>query len=130
MNIRPDSNRYDHDEAFDIAMRELHAQALMQVSPQTRARLRAARTAAAQRAPMRGFGWVLASGCAAVFALAIGLQWHRSPGVTVPTQIADTETADYATDGAYGALAALDENPDFYLWLASNDDTLPVALER
>ena len=24
-----------------------------------------------------------------------------------------------------GMLAALDENPDLYLWLAANDDTLP-----
>jgi hypothetical protein len=79
---------------------------------------------------MRGFGWVLASGFAAVFALAIGVQWQGVPNVTAPAQMADTETVDYVFDGMDTAVATLDENPDFYLWLASNDDTLPVALER
>lgn len=131
MNIRHETNRHDPDEAFDAAMRDLHARALAQVSPQTRHRLRAARTAAsAPRAPMRGFGWVLASGFAAVFALAIGLQWQGSPGVTAPTLADGPDTVDYVIDGMDTAVATLDENPDFYLWLASNDDTLPVALER
>lgn len=131
MNIRHDSNRPDQDDAFDAAMRDLHAQALTQVSPRTRNRLRAARTAAAvQRAPVRGFGWVLASGFAAVFALAIGLQWQGSPGITAPARTADTDPVDQVVDGMDAAVATLDENPDFYLWLASNDDTLPVALER
>lgn len=129
MNIRYENNRHD-DDSFDAAMRDLHAQALMQVSPQTRNRLRAARTAAAQRAPVRGFGWVLASGFAAVFALAIGLQWQGPSGVSAPTPVADSDTVDYVIDGMDTAVATLDENPDFYLWLASNDDTLPGALER
>lgn len=126
---RHDGGRHDRDEAFDRAMRQRHAQALTQVSAQTRARLRAARTAAvSQRAPMRGFGWALASGCAAIVALAIGLQL-RAPSSTasLPTQIAATEAASYAIDGT---IDTLDENPDLYLWLAFNDDTLPVAWER
>lgn len=128
MNIRHDGGRND-DDAFDRAMRELHAQSLTAVSPQARARLRAARTAAgAARAPMRGFGWVLASGCAAVFALTIGLQW-RGPSPTAPAP-APTATIDAADDDTDSTVATLDENPDLYLWLASNDDTLPVALER
>lgn len=130
------SIRHNHDESFDRAMRDLHAQALTRVSPQTRARLRAARTAAdtrhaPQRAPMRGLGWVLAGGCAAVFALAIGLQW-RGPSSTanVPTQTAGTEAADDSIDSTDSAVDALDENPDLYLWLASNDDALPNPSER
>lgn len=125
MNIRYD---HDHNDAFDGAMRELHAQALTQVSPRTRARLRAARTAAAtQRTPMRGLRWALATGFVAVFALSIGLQW-RGPSSTanLPTRTAVIEAAN---DNTGGSVEALDENPDFYLWLASND-SLPVAMER
>ena len=130
------SIRHHPDESFDRAMRDLHAQALTRVSPQTRARLRAARTAAdtrhaPQRAPMRGLGWVLAGGCAAVFALAIGLQWRGpSPTANVPTQTAGTEAADDSIDSTDSAVDALDENPDLYLWLASNDDALPNPSER
>lgn len=115
----------DHDEAFDRAMRGLHAQALTQVSARTRARLRASRTAAIHPAPARGLRWAVAGGFAAIFALAIGLQW-RGPASTgpAPTQTAAIEAVDY------GAVATLDENPDLYLWLASNDDTLPSSWER
>lgn len=125
MNIR---YNHDHNDAFDGAMRELHAQALTQVSPQTRTRLRAARAAAATRqAPTRGLRWALATGFVAVFALAIGLQW-RGPSSTanLPTQTAAIEAAN---DNTGGSVEVLDENPDFYLWLASND-SLPVAMER
>lgn len=114
------------DESFDSAMRELHAQALTHVSPMTRARLRVGRTSA-QRAPIRGFGWALASSFAAIFAIAIGVQLQKPPAATVPAQTATSATPDSSTDDV---IATLDENPDFYLWLASNDDTLPVALER
>ncbi len=126
MNIRDDFGRHDHDDAFDRAMRKLHAQALMQVSPRTRARLRAARTAAATRgAPTRGLRWAVATGFVVVFALAIGLQW-RGPS-SIPTQTAAIGAANGGTDNAVGTL---DENPDLYLWLASNDDTLPDTWER
>jgi len=126
------SIRHHPDESFDRAMRDLHAQALTRVSPQTRARLRATRTAADTRhAPMRGLVWVLAGGCAAVFALAIGLQWRGpSPTTNVPTQTAGTEAADDSIDSTDSAVDALDENPDLYLWLASNDDALPNPSER
>ncbi len=136
MNIRYDGSRREGqhsgaEECFDRTMRELHGQALTQVSPQVRARLRAARTAAAtERAPMHGWRWVLASGCAAVFALAIGLQWQEQSPASLPTQTAGNEVADDDTDDDVIALATLDESPDLYLWLASNDDTLPVAWER
>lgn len=115
----------DHDESFDRAMRDLHAQALTHVSARTRARLRAARTAAIRPAPARGLRWAVASGFAAIFALAIGLQWW-GPSSTgqAPVQTAAIDAADY------GAVATLDENPDLYLWLASNDDTLPSSWER
>lgn len=113
----------EHDGAFDRAMRDLHAQALLQVSPRTRERLHAARAAARRPAPGRGLRWALATGLAAVFALAIGLQW-RGPSSAAPERTAAIEAP------GYDAVATLDENPDLYLWLASNDDTLPATWER
>lgn len=122
------------DDRFDNAMRDLHAQAVSQVSSATRARLRVARHAAArptgEREPRRGFTWVLGSGLAAVFAVAIGLQLRPAqapaPAASAPPLVATTGTPANATSfDADTALAALDENPDLYLWLASNDDAVP-----
>ncbi|MEG3790370.1 hypothetical protein V1318_09605 [Lysobacter sp. CCNWLW3] len=120
------------DRAFDEAARALHRRALAEVSPSTRARLRLARHAASAdaRAPRRGLGWALASGCAAVFALAIGLQLQRGPQTGAPIQaapsIAGLPAPEAAAYDSSTALASLDENPDFYLWLASDDD-LPAT---
>ena len=118
------------DDRFDQAMRELHAQAVSQVSSPTRARLRAARQHAAsrpgaEREPRRGLNWVLGSGLAAVFAVAIGLQLRpvQAPAPASPSAVATTANA--TTFDADTAVAALDENPDLYLWLASNDDAVP-----
>lgn len=126
MNPGDDMNQHD-DERFDQAMRGLHAQALSQVSSATRARLRVARHAAATpagaRAPRRGFGWVLASGCAAVFALVIGLQLRPVPAPDAPPAAIATTASAYDADTA---VAVLDENPDLYLWLAYNDDAVPT----
>ena len=122
------------DDRFDHAMRDLHAQAVSQVSSATRARLRVARHAAArptgEREPRRGFTWVLGSGLAAVFAVAIGLQLRPAqapaPAASAPPLVATTGTPANATSfDADTAIAALDENPDLYLWLASNDDAVP-----
>ncbi|MFC3552040.1 hypothetical protein ACFOLC_13600 [Lysobacter cavernae] len=133
MNMH-DNDNHDRDQAFDQAMRRLHAQAVEQVSPATRARLRAARHVGAEaaRAPRRGFGWVLASGCAAVFALAIAMQLQPRPASTPATaSFATTSTPDTGTLYEVGtAVAALDENPDLYLWLASNDDAMPATMEQ
>ncbi|MDI9238968.1 hypothetical protein QLQ15_08570 [Lysobacter sp. LF1] len=127
MNPGDDPMNHTDDERFDQAMRALHTQAVSQVSSATRARLRVARHAAAtpagERAPRRGFGWVLASGFAAVFALAIGLQLR--PTITPDAAPAAVATAPNAYD-ADTAVAMLDESPDLYLWLASNDDAMPT----
>jgi len=134
MNIRDDRGRHDRDQAFDCATRELHAHALTQVSPHVRARLRAARVGASAAAgvSMHRFGWMLATGFAAVFALAIGVQWRSAaPAPTdMAASVADidgADTNDAEAGNADGATATLDENPDFYLWLASNDDAVPVT---
>ncbi len=126
MNHQDNRGPTGHDAAFDLAMRDLHARALTQVSPRTRARLRAARTTAVNRAPTKGLRWILATGFVVVFALAIGLQQWRQPrsNASEPTRTAAIDATDY------GAVATLDENPDLYLWLASNDDSLSASWER
>ncbi|WP_342317066.1 hypothetical protein [Lysobacter sp. FW306-1B-D06B] len=121
------------DDRFDQTMRALHAQAVAQVSSPTRARLRVARQAAArpavEREPRRGLNWVLGSGLAAVFAVAIGLQLRPSQAPAPAPSAAAVASATSESNTAFDtdtAIAALDENPDLYLWLASNDDAVPT----
>ncbi|MGO4223455.1 hypothetical protein AB4Y64_16550 [Lysobacter sp. TAF61] len=136
MSRNEQDERTADERAFDQAMRRLHAQAVDQVSPATRTRLRVARqaatTPASARDRRRGPGWVMASGFAAVFALAIGLLLRPSPQAPVPAAavavsqpaaaVATTAAPHYDPDSA---VAVLDENPDLYLWLAANDDAMP-----
>ncbi|WP_394540430.1 hypothetical protein PRJ39_07340 [Lysobacter enzymogenes] len=126
------------DARFDAALRDLHAQALERVSPQVRQRLRTIRSEAAAQ-PRRGhgglLGWTLASSGVAAVALALGLQFVGGGAplpAAAPAQVAQQPSAAapvaVAADASYDpdtAVAALDENPDLYLWLASNTDALP-----
>lgn len=123
-----------HADRFDHLARERHAQAVAALSPQLRARLRGARHAARTAPPRRGFGWVVAGGFAALFA--VGVAWQLQPGPTTPAAspplvAASAEAPDRPMGDAEvdDLLAALDESPDLYLWLAANDDTLPPPLE-
>lgn len=123
------------DLAFDRVAQRHHADALAAMSPRTLARLRATRHAATSAHPTRrGLGWLLASGVAAVLALAIAVQLQRAPvESTAPLQAAAT-AADgeldpaFANDEYRSLVAGLDENPDLYLWLAANDEALPGAM--
>ncbi len=129
------------DARFDAALRDLHAQALERVSPQVRQRLRTIRSEAAAQ-PRRGrgglLGWALASSGVAAVALALGLQFvgagAPAPGpAPAPLAVAiapasEAAAAPVTVETGYDpdtAVAALDENPDLYLWLASNSDALP-----
>lgn len=127
---------------FDRAARERHADALVDVSPLVRSRLQRARqqaslSGAAKRSPT--WAW---AGSAAVLALAlvIGVQFQHAP-VPTPSNTPLATTPAATTDRALAAfdnddtevaqlLAALDENPDFYLWLAANDGALSTPMER
>ncbi|GGK00472.1 hypothetical protein GCM10011394_07160 [Luteimonas terricola] len=114
-------------------MRALHAQAVEQVPSRTLYALRVRRENAAKtpaRPLHRAAGWWLAAACAAVFALAIGL---RQPGLepapageSVPTLAAATEAVEAATYDE--GFAALDEDPDLFLWLAAQDSQI-LAME-
>lgn len=125
------------NDRFDLAMRELHRDALAHLGADTRRRLRDARSAATPPARERRFGWPLASACAALFALAIAWPLRspppaaadRAPAPTAsrPGPAAPAATAPVPTEIPV-AIAALEESPDFYLWLASNDAT-PDLLE-
>ena len=121
---------------FDRQVQALHARALEQVAPRTLHALRVRRANAAAAAHggapgthRRPWGWWLAAAAAAVFALAVGL---RMPGTEpaadggLPTLAAATDAVEAATyeDG----LAALDEDPDLYLWLAAQDSQI-LAME-
>jgi hypothetical protein len=133
-----DFNHHDtSDDAFDRAMRQHHREALARVGPRMQARLRHAREVAARQTratparPRTGIGWGLAGATAAVFALAIGMQWFgpmSSDTVPPPDDTIVAADAMLASD-VDDVLATLDENPDFYLWLAANDDALPPTME-
>lgn len=125
MNPGIDESSIGNNQAFDRDMRQLHATAVTHISPQTLARLRAARHGA-QVAPQRGHAWrwISASAFSAVLAVAIGVQFLPR---SVPVPI--TETTLAATGNDYSDnVAVLDENPDLYLWLASSEAD-PLAME-
>jgi hypothetical protein len=106
----------NRDARFDAAMRQLHESAVDRVSGRTRLQLQQApRTApATSSARPHRVAWPLAASFAAVLALMVGMQlWNEpAPAPAAPATVADTD-ADID--------AVLDENPDLYLWLASND---------
>lgn len=135
-------NHPDHDHDFDLQARGLHAHALDRLSPAVRARLRDARhTAATSTPPAHRFGWLLAGGTvAATVAMMLALQLRPATPEPEPApRMADASpTLDPAERASQRAeidsevedmLAALDENPDLYLWLAANDDALPPPSE-
>ena len=126
------SREHDHDPLardarFDAAMRALHADAVAHVGPHLRARLQpgAARTRAAARPAGRAgwhrglaFGGALAAVCAV--AIGLGLRPSPAPGVaSTPAAVASIQDVD---------ASELEQDPDFYAWLASDDATL-VAME-
>lgn len=115
-----------HDDEFDRAMRALHRKATAHVSPQVRQRLRSAR-GHAETAPSRSrLGWPAASALAAALVLAIALPLRAPDDAQPPAAVARTTGASppvVPVDAPIEptALVALDESPEFYLWLASND---------
>ena len=107
---------------FDDALRQRHAAAISHLSARTQAQLRnrlAASGAAPRHFVRHRLAWAAATACAALFALVVGLQLRPRP---TPAPLPATMVVDDSQgDAANTAYASLDENPDLYLWLASND---------
>lgn len=128
------------DDTFDRAMRDSYRQAVQHVSPATRMQLRANSHAATrgESIPARGwrFGAAFGGVAAIVFAITVGLNFNRldfnQPGWNADgtpqagPQAASDMLATAADD--LPMVTALDQDPDFYAWLASPDAQL-MAME-
>jgi len=113
--------------AIDRIAHARHQQALTGLSLRTRTqlhnRLQAALASGADdRRRMRMPAWSWAAAAALVLALAFGAPWRnlqQSPSAATAPLAAATAGNDAPVAGS--ALATLDQDPDFYLWLASRD---------
>jgi hypothetical protein len=121
--MRSGSRRHPDDD-FDRAMRASHAEALSHLSARTQAQLRQRLRAALAPAPRR-HAWRLATAALLVVGLLGGLYWRTSTRqpVTPPSPVVASQPADSG-----GLVAVIDETPDLYLWLAS-DDAVRLASE-
>ena len=124
MSNRPNDTGFDGDARFDHALRQHHATAAERLSPRTRAQLAQRRNAALRGervAPAYGMRYA-AAGFAAICALAIGLQFGSLPAPVAPALTA----AQVSATPPVGTM--LDEDPEFYAWLASSD-AQQIAME-
>lgn len=117
----------DDTSRFDKVLRGHHRASLTKLSPKVRAQLAQRRHAAlAGTSPPRnirlGFA---AAGFAALCALAIGVQFHNPP---TPSPAPETLFASANAVPARADSLILDQDPDFYAWLASSD-AMQVAME-
>ncbi len=127
-----DSDVADHD--FDRAMRDRYRRAIVHVSQPTRALLRAHRHAATRGESKTMQGWPLGAAfggfAAVVFAITLGLNFNPSvnvDGEALP--VSGVANNMFATaSGGMSLVTALDQDPDFYAWLASSDAQL-MAME-
>lgn len=127
-------------DALATAAQRAHAQSLEHLSPRVRAQLALRRRdalAPARRAQRARWWPALAAGSVAVMALAIGLRLQLPPepppgdtAADLAAIVADLETPapPAAHNGNRGAAGfdsldddTLDESPDLYLWLASDE---------
>ena len=112
---------------LDATLRARHAASLEHLSPRVQAQLAQRRNAALRgNVARRGHGVRYAvAGFAALGALAIGLRLGMAPA-PVPTPAMPTIASSVATTTP--AATILDEDPEFYAWLAS-PDAQRLALE-
>lgn len=110
--------------SLDLGARAAHAASLDHVSPRVQAQLAQRRRAAlSPRAASRRTAWPWATAAVAGVALVFALQLRMPmpdagpttpPGATEPVRIAAVEIPPVAD-------TLLAEDPDLYLWLASNE---------
>ena len=109
--------------ALDRQARATHAAALDRLSPAVRARLASMRRETALAAPShrRGWHWLAATATSAVLAVALGLHLQpETPHAQAAAASATSSTASAAED-YYGTARMLDESPDLYVWLGSDN---------
>jgi hypothetical protein len=116
----------DRDADFDRQLRDRYADATLHLSARTNAQLQQRLRAAIAQRPRgrnRGSAWILATACSLALVAAFGLQWRAQDPSTprTPAPIADA-------DDNSEIVATLEETPDLYLWLAS-DDAIALASE-
>ena len=121
-----------HADDFDDAMRARYAQSTMQLSPRTRTQLhnRLRATLAGNVDGRHGHRpvWLLATTCSLALVFGFGMQWragNEKPPASMPpmTMVGaqDPVVAGQRKVDSGELVATLDESPDLYLWLASDD---------
>lgn len=122
------ADRQMQDDALrlDAVVRARHAEAVAGLSLQVQAQL-AQRSRAALRGTTRRRSHGLRNGVlafAALGALALGLRFQFAPGAG-PTALPGTVASAQPSTAAVGT--ALDQDPDFYVWLGgSGSDRLAM----
>jgi len=131
-----------NDDRFDARIRAAHDASLAHLSARTRAQLQQRRRAALAGEPRNAsasfrYAWPVAMACV-LGALAIALQLRPtavappSAGAPVVAAASTSGPAANAAPPANGdttaAYATLDESPDLYVWMAS-DDAAALAME-
>jgi hypothetical protein len=116
----------NRDADFDRRLRARYADATLHLSARTHAQLQQRLRAAIAQRPRgrnRGRAWIFATACSLALVTAFGLQWRAQDPSTprAPAPIADTSDNSEI-------VATLEETPDLYLWLAS-DDAIALASE-
>ena len=116
------------DDPLAMRARQLHAQAVDAISPRTRAQLHNRLQAVARRQPrtttgIRDWRWAAAPALALALALGLPRDSTQPPAVDDSAQIAAAAAA--AMDAP---VLALEQDPEFYAWLASAD-ALALASE-
>jgi len=121
----------NHEDRFDAAIRAHHQASLERLSPRAQAQLAQRRNTALRGEGLRRRGHGIryaAAGFAALGALAIGLQFGTLPTTTGPATATATATAIGTATASTTDATMLDEDPEFYAWLASSD-AQQVAME-
>lgn len=117
MNDQQNQHGAVGDEEFDRALRAIHADAVSNLSARTRAQLQQRLRSTAKPAPTHRHGWQMASALVALVLVA-GAYWRTSmPGAPSPAAVATA-----STDNG-DLVAVIDETPDLYLWLDSDEAT-------
>jgi hypothetical protein len=109
------------DDDFDRVLRARHHDAVDSLSPRVQAQLRQrlrALHAPVATARLRHPAWGLALGCSLALVLALGI--HRRAANEAPA-VSTTAPATAGNNDNGELVATLDEAPDLYLWLASDD---------